>query len=224
MQGHLESGLSLERIGRLEGKHPSTVSYWVAKHGLIANGRARHQPNGRVEPERFRAMVEAGATIREIAAKIGISYSATRHWLAALGLETHRMAGRDRFSEARRLDLRQIEVECPNHGLTRHVRRSDGVYRCARCSSESVARRRRKVKRMLVAEAGGACLLCGYDRCIGALQFHHLDPSKKEFAVSLRGVTPSIEALRREAAKCVLLCANCHAEVENGLAEVPRPS
>jgi hypothetical protein len=49
---------------------------------------------------------------------------------------------------------------------------------------------------------------------MAALEFHHLDPSQKEFAISVRGVTRSLEELRREAAKCVVLCANCHAEVE----------
>jgi hypothetical protein len=76
--------------------------------------------------------------------------------------------------------------------------------------------RRRKVKAILVQEAGGACLLCGYNRYIGALHFHHRDPEDKAFGVSGLGVTRSIERARAEANKCVLLCSNCHAEVENG--------
>ena len=51
----------------------------------------------------------------------------------------------------------------------------------------------------------------------GALQFHHLDPSQKEFGVSGRGVTRAIAKARAEAKKCFLLCANCHAEVEAGV-------
>lgn len=69
-------------------------------------------------------------------------------------------------------------------------------------------------------EAGGSCRLCGYDRYAGALQFHHLDPDAKRFALSVRGLTRSLEAARRESRKCVLLCANCHAEVEAGVASV----
>ena len=74
------------------------------------------------------------------------------------------------------------------------------------------------MKALLVAEAGGACLLCGYDRYSGALQFHHLDASEKSFGLGLRGVARSLERCREEARKCVLLCANCHAEVEAGVA------
>ena len=70
----------------------------------------------------------------------------------------------------------------------------------------------------VIEEAGGACILCGYDRCVGALHFHHIDPDTKEFGISRRGFTRSIEKMREEAAKCVLLCSNCHAEVEGGVA------
>jgi hypothetical protein len=80
---------------------------------------------------------------------------------------------------------------------------------------------RRRVKQTLVAEAGGRCILCGYDRCVRALEFHHVDPATKRFGVALRGVARSLERARAEAAKCVLLCSNCHMEVEAGLASVP---
>lgn len=89
-----------------------------------------------------------------------------------------------------------------------------------RCRSEAVSRRRRRLKEILVAEAGGACGLCGYDRYIGALQFHHRDDANKEFGLGDRGLTRSLDALRAEAAKCILLCANCHAEVEAGIVNV----
>jgi 5-methylcytosine-specific restriction endonuclease McrA len=77
-------------------------------------------------------------------------------------------------------------------------------------------RRRRKVKRELVEEAGGECVRCGFDEHPAGLQFHHLIPAEKKFAVSNKGVTRSIEESRTEAKKCVLLCATCHALVEAG--------
>jgi hypothetical protein len=46
------------------------------------------------------------------------------------------------------------------------------------------------------------------------LEFHHLVPSEKSFSLSYRGVARSLEKAKAEASKCVLLCANCHAEVE----------
>jgi hypothetical protein len=85
-----------------------------------------------------------------------------------------------------------------------------------------VTARRRRVKAILVEDAGGACVLCGYDRTPAALQFHHLDPAAKRFHMSHAGVARSLAGARAEAAKCVLLCANCHAEVEAGVATLQR--
>jgi len=48
------------------------------------------------------------------------------------------------------------------------------------------------------------------------MHFHHVDPSTKRFSLGSRGLARAIESLREEAAKCVLLCGNCHAEVEAG--------
>jgi hypothetical protein len=54
------------------------------------------------------------------------------------------------------------------------------------------------------------------------LQFHHLDPSVKVLPVSTASANgSSLDASRAEAKKCVLLCSNCHAEVESGITTVP---
>jgi hypothetical protein len=117
-----------------------------------------------------------------------------------------------------------IVRECPVHGPMLHHRHRDGDgfrYRCKRCVGEAVTRRHRKVKQLLVDEAGGACAVCGYARCLGNLHFHHVDPSLKSFEVQM-GLGKSLAAYRAEASKCVLVCANCHGEIEAGL--IPSPS
>jgi 5-methylcytosine-specific restriction endonuclease McrA len=115
--------------------------------------------------------------------------------------------------------------ECAHHGWSEFVRvGATGQYRCRRCSRDAVAERRRKIKEILVREAGGRCVLCGYDRYAGALHFHHRVPSEKSFALSREGVTRSLAKARQEARKCALLCANCHAMVEAGLQAVPPPA
>jgi hypothetical protein len=45
------------------------------------------------------------------------------------------------------------------------------------------------------------------------MEFHHPDPSKKEFAISVDGIYRTWEKIRKELESCVMLCANCHAEV-----------
>ena len=83
----------------------------------------------------------------------------------------------------------------------------------AKKSAERTSKTRRKIMRILKEEAGGCCSICGYDKCQAALDFHHPDPSVKEGKVI--GSTLGIDKQRAEAAKCILLCANCHREAHN---------
>jgi 5-methylcytosine-specific restriction endonuclease McrA len=217
----LRRGLSLAAIGRLAKRHPSTVGYWVARHGLIANGRARHAPRGGIRRSQLEGLLKRGLTSREIAAELDVSLPTVRHWLRRYGLSTARGRELAETQEARRAGAPMVERWCRRHGMIVFPRRQDGAYRCPRCNAEAVVRRRRRVKQILVAEAGGCCAICGYDRYLGALQFHHVDPAGKVFPLSRKGVTRSLAEARSEARKCVLLCANCHAEVEAGIATAP---
>ena len=110
---------------------------------------------------------------------------------------------------------------CDRHGETDFWLDGRGYYRCKRCRSAAVARRRRKAKAILVEEAGGCCCLCGYNRNMRALHFHHVDPAQKRREINAKGVAVALDKLRVEAQKCVLLCSNCHAEVEDGIVFVP---
>jgi transposase len=222
----LAKGMSLPEIGELVGRDPSTVGYWVQKYGLTANGKAKYGPRGGLTREQLEPLVESGATLQEMADELDRSISTIRHWLARFGIEgqAHRgrraRVAREKVEAARSAGQRRVEGHCPHHGNTIFVIENSGRTRCRKCRMEAVSEWRRRAKRRLVAEAGGRCQLCGYDRCMAALEFHHLDPTKKSFALSLRGVTRSIGELRLEAAKCALLCANCHAEVEVGHARI----
>ncbi len=220
----LDEGLSLPQIGELAGRHPSTVGYWVRKHGLVANGKAKYAPRGGLTREQLEPLVEAGLTDAQIAVKLDRGISTIRHWRKRLGLcrPGPERLGRQEIDEAVRSGHRTVVRDCPRHGRTEFALvGADFQPRCKRCRADAVQRRRRKVKRILVEEAGGRCMLCGYDRCIAALEFHHREPSQKSFGLSRRGITRAIDKVRAEAAKCVLLCSNCHAEVEAGVATLP---
>lgn len=216
LEGCLAEGMSLEAIGKRVGKHESTVSYWLKKHGLEAPKAAAHAAKGAPPKDELERMLRLGMSLREIAKQMDRSLATIRHWMRKYELKAapHRHDG----PQDRR---RQTTLSCRRHGRTEFVLEGRGSYRCKRCRAERVSRRRRDVKRALVEEAGGKCLICGYDRCQQVLQFHHLDPSMKEFDLGRKGVTRSLAKARAEARKCVLLCANCHAEVEAGIAAVP---
>ena len=212
----LGEGMSLAEIGRRVALHEATVRYWVTKHGLRAVNRERCVAKGPLTRAQLTPLVEAGMSTGQIAEVVGRSKTTVRHWLREFGLKTHWTNRRVASAEGREL----LVLHCTHHGLTAFGRRKAGGYRCNKCRADAVSRRRRKVKQLLVEDAGGACKICGYDRCIAALEFHHLVPAEKRFALSHRGVARSLAAARAEAARCALLCANCHAEVEAGLATV----
>ena len=214
----LGRGLSLAEIGRRFDLHESTVAYWAAKHGLRAVGSEKHSGKGGIERAELEQLVDEGASIARLARTLGLSKGAVRHWLTKYELRTHGRTGapqRPGVLAAREAGLDSAIAICPEHGATEHVLEGRGSYRCRKCRANAVVRRRRRVKQTLVAEAGGCCCVCGYDRCAAALEFHHLDPGTKEFNLARCGAH-SIEKLRTEVRKCVLLCSNCHAEVEVG--------
>ena len=77
-----------------------------------------------------------------------------------------------------------------------------------------VAAKRRVLREQAVAYKGGRCVICGYDRCPSAMDFHHVDSWTKDFSISQK--MTSWKAIQPELDKTVLLCANCHREVHDG--------
>ncbi len=217
----LARGLSVEKIAQRFGKHPSTVAYWMAKYGLEAPNREKHAAKGGIAREQLDELIERGMSITEIAGTVGLSKATVRYWLGRHGLRTRATQRRATERAARNAGQADLILICKRHGETRFVIEGSGYYRCGRCRQDQVSDKRRRVKAVLVAEAGGSCAVCGYDRCVSALQFHHLDRAEKRMNLSAQGVTLALSVLRAEAAKCVLLCANCHAEVESGLRTLP---
>lgn len=103
-------------------------------------------------------------------------------------------------------------LECKKHGLTRFVRRNDNHWRCLKCQTEAVKKRREKIKKDAIDYKGGKCEICGYNKCIEALEFHHIN-NDKDFGISAKGYTRSFKKIKEELDKCILVCANCHREL-----------
>ena len=88
--------------------------------------------------------------------------------------------------------------------------------------SDAVKRWRDTTKARMVAAMGGKCSICNYDRCHAALDFHHINPKEKDFGFGSVTANPKAWAkIVIELRKCVLLCSNCHREVEAGATVVP---
>jgi hypothetical protein len=174
---------------------------------------SKYAPRGAPNRDELARLAANGVTLRQMAAALDRSVATIRYWLERWEIPRADLRRRSYDPQtAPRESLRR----CAQHGLTMFVLEGRGSYRCKRCRQEKVSIWRRKLKATLVEEAGGRCALCGYDRCQAALQFHHRDPGEKLFALSHQGITRSLAKAREEARKCILLCANCHAEIEGG--------
>jgi len=84
----------------------------------------------------------------------------------------------------------------------------------------AVAKRRKALKQKSVLYKGGKCQLCGYDKCVEAMDFHHIDSKSKKFGISGKEYTRSWQELEKELDKCMLVCANCHREIEAGVSQI----
>lgn len=80
---------------------------------------------------------------------------------------------------------------------------------CKDCANKTERERYRKKKEFL-NEFRTECAKCG-DTRTWVLDFHHIDPSKKDFTIGTlkKG---DLDLIKSEIDKCVVLCANCHRE------------
>lgn len=86
---------------------------------------------------------------------------------------------------------------------------------------KAVDKRRKLIRKMSIEHKGGQCAICGYDKCNNALEFHHRNSSEKDFGISAKGYTRSWEKVKAELDKCILICANCHREIHEGITQLP---
>ena len=86
---------------------------------------------------------------------------------------------------------------------------------CYDCMPDGVQLTRGMFLAKIKERRGGKCEHCGYNKCLKALEFHHLDPTQKDFTIS-NDHFKLAEAVE-ESKKCVLICANCHRELHDNL-------
>ena len=166
-----------------------------------------------MEPNKLKELVELGLSQRGIAEQLNTSQTNIRYWLKKHNLTTFKPIVNTR--------------ECPccknnlplNAFYARRGKDGSSVY-CKECTSNQTLKRQRELKEQAIQYKGGKCSVCDYNKYQGALEFHHLDPSKKDFSISQVRNTSFNDKIKAELDKCVLLCANCHREVHAGLIEL----
>jgi hypothetical protein len=109
--------------------------------------------------------------------------------------------------------------KCKKHGMFIHYlnKGKKSSWKCQKCNTEYVTESRRRNKLKLIEAFGGKCSKCAYNRYAGSLEFHHTDPSQKDFGLSSGGNSWSYKRMFAEAQKCILVCSNCHKEIHAGI-------
>jgi len=163
--------------------------------------------------------VEMGFSISEISKKENKSRTTVRYWLNKFGLKTKNLS----FSETKPIEYGDYKF-CPRckenvqieNFYNRRGKKFSSVY-CKQCTSNQTLERQRKLKKQCVEYKGGKCVCCGYDKYNGALEFHHVDSSKKDFTIAYLKLYTFNDEIKKELDKCVLVCSNCHREIHGKL-------
>lgn len=161
-----------------------------------------------------------GKLYKEIRKELGCTMSLISYYCKNLGLSDPNVNRKPTREEIDKINLlysegMQIAKIVKIVGFTKGTVRKyiEGDLRKrfrVKTKSEAVVSWRRNTKEKLVMYKGGRCEKCGYNKCIAALEFHHLNPLEKDFSIS--GKSWGFETLKLEVDKCMLLCANCHKE------------
>jgi hypothetical protein len=144
--------------------------------------------------------VNAGLSIRQIAASQSVSYPTIRHWLKKYNLKT--LTKQYSRTEEYRCKCGEIDPK-KFYGHKKQI--------CSNCHNIYNTKKARETKAFARDILGGKCNNCGYDKCYAALDIHHVDPKKKSSNFA-NHVYWNIDKLKLELEGCKLLCRNCHAE------------
>lgn len=167
-----------------------------------------------------------------VCSKSTVSYHCKRHGLSHIGLRNNKKLNFDVISQVLEYYKSHTAIETADKfsisvssikKYSKYMKKRvfiDDKERKKR-SYIRVKTRRQKLKAMAVEYKGGKCEKCGYDKCIWAFDFHHINSTEKDFNIS-KYATLSWDKLKIELNKCIMICANCHRELhydENELRE-----
>lgn len=175
-----------------------------------------------------------GMSYREIEKKLGcsrslISYHCKSEVLNDIGLDTNKKLSEEQIDRLKEFYKKNsIEETMKEFGISRSTVTKYGEGKKVIFDNDDDRRKsnyirtktfRKRTKDKAIEYKGGKCIICGYNRCASAMDFHHLDPSKKDFALS-QNMCKAWSKIKDELDKCVLLCSNCHREVHDGFSEI----
>ena len=152
----------------------------------------------------------------DAARKLGISKAQLTYYLEKFGIRKNSTVnprlGEDRLCPNCEVFRLKEEFYAKNRG----GKLSPGSW-CKYCMNAQVVERQRRYKQQALDYKGGCCQYCGFKEYQGALEFHHIDPTQKDFDMVRFSKNPLNDLGKAELDKCVLLCANHHRMIHVGL-------
>lgn len=169
-------------------------------------------------------LISEGLSLSQIGERLGTYGSKVRYQLIKYNLKTlHKRPEKQIPYEERTVstcaECNETKSLTEFYVSKKHGKKVPWSY-CKICSRSQSNKSRESGKSLAVQYKGGKCSNCGYNRCESALDFHHMDPSKKEHEINiLIKNRVQFDSLKKELDKCVLLCSNCHREHHAGFVE-----
>jgi hypothetical protein len=167
-----------------------------------------------MEKSELENYISQGLSIRQISKKSGKSFTTIRYWIDKHELKSEK-SNKNKNVESRTCPRCKKLLEIKNFYKRRD--KSGTTSYCKSCVNIQVLERVRKFKALMVEYKGGECIRCGYRKYQGALEFHHTDPSEKDFSPSKYKMNKFNDNIKKELDKCILVCSNCHKEIHNEL-------
>lgn len=171
----------------------------------------------RDEKEKAITLRKQGLSVNKIAKEVGVSKSTVSLWVKSVKIsDKQKKQLRKRtflVSSRKKGQFSKKRLEMGEEKWTEHCtqRKRKNTFNWRKNNPEKYVNRDVELKIRLLEERGGECLKCNYNKSLGALDFHHRDPNKKEFGIGQ--IHRSYNKMKKEADKCDVLCSNCHREL-----------
>lgn len=156
----------------------------------------------------------------QISTLVGKSQTTVRYWLKKYNIKTNHLSIKNHVKS----NIIPLTFYCSKCKTTKDLadfyprkERSNPYSYCKSCAITIAFTKTQQFKLKCLEYKGSSCSRCGYNKYIGALEFHHVDPTQKDFGIGQISLRKFNDAIKKELDKCIVLCSNCHKEVHNEL-------
>jgi DNA-binding transcriptional MerR regulator len=161
--------------------------------------------------------IKQNKSSRQIAEELQVSQTTIRYWLKKYNLKTK--------IYTQIIDNKKVCTKCNiNKEISEYYfknkKHKNMHSECKLCFNSRITEQFRDLKTQCIEYKGSKCQICDYNKYQGALEFHHLDPNEKDFAISAATSRLLNETMKKELDKCILVCSNCHKEIHAKLVDI----